>query len=57
MVNEAQKLQAEFESLAKPLIKFLCDKFNPHTSIIITATDAEILQGMAAISTTEFLRD
>lgn len=41
---------AEFEALARPLIKFLCENtslFDPHTTIIVTPTGAEILQGTA----------
>ncbi len=52
-----EQLLEEFEQLAKPLIKFLNENFNPHTTIIITPTDAEVLSGEMAIATEEFLKD
>lgn len=52
-----EELLAEFESLAKPLMEFLCKNCNPHSTIIITQTDAELLSGEMAIATEEFLRD
>jgi len=48
---------AEFEKLAKPLIKYLNDKFNPHTEIIIDTTGARIVSGECAFYTQEFIRD
>lgn len=51
-----EKLE-EFEKLAKPLIKYLNDNHNPHTSIRITTTSAEVVQGLMAFSTTEFVGD
>jgi len=35
----------EFKLLAKPLIKFLNDNYNPHCKIIIGSTSAEIVSG------------
>lgn len=54
-MNKAQ--QQEFESLSKPLIKWLNDNCHPHHTIIITPTDAELLEGSMAIHTTEFVKD
>ena len=48
---------AEFCEVAKPLIKWLNDNCHPHCSIIITTTHAELLEGIAATETTEFLKD
>jgi hypothetical protein len=47
----------EFENLAWPLIKFINDNFNPHTSIIIDNTSAEIMEGVASYRTEEFWKD
>ena len=47
----------EFEEVCKPVMKFLCDNFNPHALVIIAPTDAEILSGSAKIFTEEFVRD
>jgi hypothetical protein len=47
----------EFEKLSKPLIEFLNDNFNPHTKILITDDNAEILSGECSIHTKEFIKD
>jgi hypothetical protein len=54
MTEEKRK---EFEELAKPLMKFLCDNFHPHCHIIIEPTTAEVSIGEIAFTTEEFLRD
>lgn len=41
----------EFKDLAIPLIKHLRDNYHPHVTIIITNTNAELLEGQ--ISTGE----
>jgi len=46
-----------FESAAKPLMKYLAENHNPHTSIILTASECEILQGIKSIVTEEFTKD
>jgi hypothetical protein len=54
-VNDYQK---EFERLATPLIKFLNNRhYNPHVTIIITPTDAELLCGEMAFSTKKYVKD
>lgn len=47
----------EFEELAKPLIKFLCDNYNPHARIIISLDSAELLSGEMGLHTNEFIKD
>ena len=47
----------KLEGLAKPLIKFLNDKYDPHTKIIIDTSSAEIVNGLMAIRTDEFIKD
>jgi len=42
--NRKQKV-IEFESLARPLIRYLCENHHPHVTIIITPTDAQLLYG------------
>lgn len=51
-----QKRQ-EFESLTRPLIKFLNDETHPHTKIIIECDSAELVSGETAYTTTEYIRD
>lgn len=43
----------EFEALARPLIKWLCENCHPHVSVIVTPTNAELLEG--ACSTGQIL--
>lgn len=52
-----EQRQASFEEAAKPLIKWLCDNAHPHTSIIVTPTSAEVLEGTNTVHTEEYLRD
>ena len=47
----------EFEEASKPLIKFLNDNCHPHVAVIVTSTDAEILEGSASIKCEEFIKD
>jgi len=47
----------EFETLAKPLIKWLNDNTNPHASIVIDCDSAQINYGEYAIHTEEFIKD
>ena len=35
----------EFELLARPLIQYLCENHHPHVTVIITTTNAELLEG------------
>lgn len=45
-----------FEQAATPLVKWLNDNLNPHASVIVTATGAELLTGTQAFRTDEFLK-
>jgi len=47
----------KFEGLAKPLIKFINENFDPHTTITIGPLGAEITRGEMAFRTEEFLAD
>ena len=53
----SQKQRDEFEKLARPLIKFLNDNFSPHTTIIISPVNAELLTGLCAFTTHDYVRD
>ncbi len=44
-MKDFDKEQAEFTEAAKPLIKYLCENCNPHTTVIVTPTTAELLSG------------
>lgn len=48
----------EFERLSRLLIKFLCDNYHPHVMIIITPTNAELLEGICSTGTImDYVRD
>ena len=50
-------MENDFDNLAKAMIKYLNDNHHPHTTIIITPDSAEVLEGVKAIRTTEFIKD
>jgi len=54
-MTEQQRI--DFESAAKPLIKWLCDNMHPHATVIVTPTSAELLEGLAVMRTDEFVKD
>ncbi|HHT23152.1 MAG TPA: hypothetical protein GXZ87_07575 [Bacteroidales bacterium] len=43
----------KFEDLARPMMKYLCENYHPHVTVIITPTNAELLEGK--MSTGEIL--
>jgi hypothetical protein len=47
----------EFEKLSRPLIKFLCENFHPHATVIINTDSAELLNGVAAFRTGDYIPD
>ncbi len=56
MLNEQQ--QKEFEALARPLIKFLCDNCHPQMIVIVSPTNAELLEGVCSMGEIlDYLRD
>ena len=54
MTDEKQKA---FEEAAKPLMKFLAERCNPHTSVMVTSVNAELLSGEAVFESFDFLVD
>lgn len=42
MTDEQRK---SFEEAARPLIRWLCENVHPHHSVIVTPTNAELLEG------------
>ena len=56
--EKAEKRKAEeFERLCRPLMRFLNEKAHPHCSITITHTSAELVEGLMALRTEEYVRD
>ena len=39
----------DFESVTRPVLKYLCDHHHPHMTIVITPTTAELLEGRKSI--------
>lgn len=56
MVMTKEQIE-EFQKLAKPMMKFLCDEFNPHVVVLINPTEASINSGSHGFSTVEFVKD
>ncbi|WP_247687053.1 hypothetical protein [Klebsiella michiganensis] len=57
---QAQAMQSKspsFEDVVKPVIKWLNENTNPHTSVNIDATSAQLLTGEIGIHTEEFIKD
>lgn len=54
-VNKARN--SSFEDVVKPVIKWLNENANPHTSVSIDATSAHLLTGEIGIHTEEFIKD
>lgn len=46
-----------FEEAARPLMKFLAENHHPHTTVILTSTNAEIVEGLATFITQEYVKD
>jgi len=55
--HEIESKRNEFIAAAEPLIKYLAEKHNPHTTVIVTCTDAELVTGEMSHSTEAFLKD
>lgn len=46
-----------FNDAARPLIKWLAENAHPHHTVIVTSTEAELLQGEYVFPTKEYLKD
>ena len=50
--------EGKFEELARPMIKYLCENYHPHVSVIITPTTAELLEGLKSVGVVDdYIRD
>ncbi len=47
----------EFAELTRPMIKWLCENHHPHAQITITSTRAELLEGVQAFVTNDYVKD
>jgi len=48
-MKTTEKQRKEFEELARPILKYLCDNHHPHVTVIITPTTAELVEGCFTI--------
>lgn len=48
MLNLSKTNRAEFEIISRTMMRFLNENCHPHVSVIITPTDAELLEGVCA---------
>ena len=46
-----------FELACEPLIKWLNDNANPHSTVIVNSTSAELLSGEMNYNTDKFVKD
>jgi hypothetical protein len=50
--------QNSFKQAAMPLIKWLCENVHPHHTVIVTPTNAELLEGSCSTGDVfDFVRD
>lgn len=48
----------KLEELTRPILKYLCENYHPHVTVIITPTSAELLEGLKTIGyVDDFIRD
>ncbi len=50
--------EGKFEELVRPMVKYLCEEYHPHVTVIITPTSAELMEGLKTIGRVEdYIRD
>lgn len=47
----------QFDVLAHAAIKHIADNYHPHTTLIVTSDSAQLLEGVRAINTNEYIPD
>jgi hypothetical protein len=47
----------EFEALTRPVIEWINNNFHPHIMVVIDTTHAELLEGLGAYMTYDYIRD
>jgi hypothetical protein len=57
--NESRNLDRlnKFKELARPLVKFINDEFDPHTEIVIDCDSARILSGEYSVPIKDYIKD
>ena len=44
MVADEEAEKGDFEAVVRPVLKYLCENYHPHVTLIITPTRAELLE-------------
>ena len=56
-IELSKKEQDEFESIVKPVMKWLSENHHPHVHIVIESNTAQLYEGQKVFNTNEFLID
>ena len=56
MVLSKEQIE-EFNKASEPLIKWMAENLNPHTTALVDCTSAELLEGFCIHKTDEFIKD
>lgn len=57
-MSEVDRKKAEsFEAVARPIIKWMAENCHPHTTMIVDAMHAELLEADMVINTHDYLVD
>lgn len=49
--------EAEFDRVAREMLKFINNNCHPHTMIVVTPTCVEILEGAKVLNTEDYVTD
>ena len=53
----SKEKRAEFEVLARPIIKFMNDNLHPHCHAVIDSTTAQVSEGLCSFVTEDYIKD
>jgi len=46
-----------FLEACKPLMKYMCENYHPHVTVIIDGTRAELVEGLKTVKCDDYIRD
>lgn len=55
--KDPKELHAEFDELARPLMKWLNENYHPHAVAIIAVDSAAVMEGSMSFSTDDYVKD
>ena len=56
-VHGEQGDENSFLEAAKPLMKYLCENYHPHVTVIIDGTRAQLVEGLKTVGCDDYIRD